>query len=653
MRDSAADALFAPLRLGVVKTAPNRIAFTAHTTNLAEDGLPSARQAAYFARRAEGGVGLIVVEEVSVHPSDYPYQRIVRGDDDAAIPGLRHVAGAIREHGSLALLQLNHSGMQGTGHIKKQAILAPSAVPNPATMEMPKVMEDEDIAAVVAGFAAAARRAMAGGFDGVEINAGQYSLVRQFLSGLTNLRSDPYGGTPENRLWFAREVIEAVRAAIGFEAVLGLRLSCDEFAPWAGITPEQAPAIARELTAGGEISYLSVVVGSIYTPHRTHAAMHTPPGYALDLARQVRLAVEVPVYATGSIADPEMAGAAVAEGTADGVEMTRALIADPDLPRKLREGRRDDIRPCIRCNQDCMVRSAQNAVVSCIHNPAAGHEDEFPALEHSSSPRGVLVVGGGPAGMETARIAALRGHRVTLIERADRLGGTPRLVATAPQREPMRLVADWLEGQLARLDVAVRLNTEATRDSVLATDASVVVLATGGRARPGESFPGGTLPFVYSARDALAGRVPETGRVVVIDTQGYYPAIDAAQALATAGHAVTILSEDVFVSSQLGANGEFSPWYTRAAELGIEMRPMTTVLAIEPGALTVRHKFGTAVERIEDVAAVVLADYELADDALYRELVGVVPALHRVGDCLAPRRVLHAILEGNRVGRAI
>jgi mycofactocin system FadH/OYE family oxidoreductase 2 len=644
--------LFESVRLGQ-RIAPNRLAFTAHTTNLAVDGLPSEWQARYYARRAAGGVGLIVIEEVSVHPSNHPYQRVVRGYDEAVVPGYRRIAGAIHQHGSLALVQLNHAGMQGTGSIQKQVLWAPSAIANPATLEMPKVMEAEDIAAVIAGFARAAQLAIAGGFDGVEINAGQYSLVRQFLSGLTNQRGDAYGGTPEKRAHFALEVIQAVRAAVGAQAVVGLRLCGDEFAPWAGITPDEAPALARTLTQSGAVDYLSVVVGSLYSVYKTRAGMHTEPGYALDLARRVRHAVTVPVYATGSLVDPGMAAEAIASGAADGVEMTRALIADPDLLHKLRQHRVDAIRPCIRCNQDCVVRSAQNAIVSCIHNPEAGYEADFPPLVAADHPRRLLIIGGGPAGMETARIAALRGYRVVLLERTDQLGGTPRLVARAPQRTPMGLIADWLAGQLAQLDVEVQLAVEATRELVCTINADVVVLATGARPRPVESLPGGDLPHVYTVRDVLMGHVTGTGRVAIIDSQGSYPAIDAAQMLAAAGRPVTIVTEDLFVSAQLISSGEFHPWYQRAAALGIEFRPLTKVLAIESEALVVRHRFGTRQERIEGIATVVVANDELAEDRLYHDLKDIVPILHRVGDCLAPRRVLHAILEGNRVARAI
>jgi 2,4-dienoyl-CoA reductase (NADPH2) len=265
----------------------------------------------------------------------------------------------------------------------------------------------------------------------------------------------------------------------------------------------------------------------------------------------------------------------------------------------------------------------------------------------------VLVVGGGPAGMEAARLAALRGHRVTLLERSGALGGAPALVATAPLRAPMGEVGAWLAARLGELDVEVRLGVEATVESVLDAGADVVVLATGGRMRPVEGREAAAGDAVVGVRDVLRGVLPGSGRVVVVDREGGYPAIDAAEAAAAAGRPVVVVSEDAFVSSRLGSTGEFAPWYRRAAALGIEMIPQSVVVGAAPGELTLRHRFGDRTRRLEGVDAVVVADHELADDAIHRGLAGRVAALHRAGDCLAPRRVLQAVLEGNRVGRAV
>ena len=653
MSVAVASRLLEPLGLGAARRARNRVVFAAHVTNLAQDGLPAERAAAYYERRARGGAGIIVLEEAQVHPSSQPYQRAIRGYDPAVVPAYRALAQRLHRAGALVVAQLGHAGMQGTGHIARQVLWAPSAVPNPATLEMPKVMEPEDVAAVVDGFAVAARHVAEAGLDGVEVNAGQHSLVRQFLSGLTNQRDDAYGGDPERRLRFAREVVAAVRREVGPETLVGLRLCCDELAPWAGITPEHAPGLAVALCEG--VDYLSVTSGSIYTPEETRAGLHRPPGYLLELAAAVRARLDgLPVLAGGSLVDPTQAADAIAGGQVDACEMTRALIADPDLPTKVAERRFAEVRPCIRCNQDCVVRSAANAVVSCVHNPEAGHETAWPVAVAAGAPRRVVVVGGGPAGMEAALAAAARGHRVTLLEREPELGGTPRAVAAAGQREPFGLVASFRAGCLAAAGVDVRLRVEATPPMLEELAPDAVVLATGARPRPPDGPPGAHGPHVVSVRAALAGHLPGAGRVAVVDRQGSYPAIDAARIAAGRGRPVVVLTEDPFVSAQLGATGELSPWYREAAALGIELRPLTTVLEVGPEEVRVRHRFGTAEDRVQ-ADCVVLVDHELPDDGLYRLLTGRLPGVEvrRVGDCVAPRRVLHAVLEGARVGLSL
>ena len=651
-----AGALLEPLVLGSGRRAPNRIVFGPHVSNLASDGLPGERLAAYYERRARGGAGIMVLEEAFVHPSSHPYDRALRGDRDAIGAAWRRLAERLRPHGCLVVAQVGHAGMQGTGHILKRVLWAPSAVPNPATLEMPKVMEPEDVAAVVDGFAAAARRAVEGDLDGVEVNAGQHSLVRQFLSGLTNQRDDSYGGDGERRLRFAREVVAAVRREVGSDRVVGLRLCVDELAPWAGVRPDEAPELAAALCAG--VDYVSLVAGSIYSVEETRPGLHRAPGHLLPLCGAVRERLGggagPAVLATGSLVDAVQAAEAIETGLADACEMTRALIADPDLPRLVAEGRLDEVRPCIRCNQDCCVRSAANSAVSCIHNPEAGYEAETPPVRPAARRRHVLVVGGGPAGLEAALVAAGRGHRVTLVEREAALGGVPRTVAAAGQRSPFGLVSTWRADRLAGLSVDVRLGLEASPALVREVGPDVVVLATGGRPRPPEGLPGCGERPVLSVRDVLAGRLPGSGRVVIVDREGSYPAIDAARAAAAAGRPVTVLTEDPFVSSQLGATGELAPWYRDAAALGIELRPLVTVLEVRADGLRLRHRFGVAEEEVA-ADCVVLADHELPEDALYCRLTAELPGLEvrRVGDCVAPRRVLHAVLEGGRVARQL
>ena len=363
-------ALLGAVALGP-RTAPNRVLFGPHVTNLGDDDRRlTARHVAYYARRARGRCGTIVVEGASVHPSDWPYERAPLAERCG--DGWAAVAAACQEHGSVVVASLDHAGGQGSSAYSQAPLWAPSRVPEVATREVPKWMEPEDIEAVIAGFAGAAKLAVDAGCDGVEVNAGQHSLVRQFLSGLTNQRSDEWGG---DRLRFARDVLAAVRAAVGPTRMVGLRLSCDELAPWAGITPEQAPGLASELVAG--VDYLVVVRGSIFSVEQTRPDFHQPPGINIDLAGLIAGVVDVPVIAQGSIVSVGDALSVLDAGCA-GVEMTRALIADPDLVAKLRAGHPERIRPCTRCNQTCQVRDVRNPLVTCIGEPTSGRETEDP-----------------------------------------------------------------------------------------------------------------------------------------------------------------------------------------------------------------------------------------------------------------------------------
>ena len=436
--------LVEPLVLGGT-TAPSRVVFGPHETNLGDGRALSERHVAYYERRAAGGAGVIVVEEASVHGSDWPYERCPLASECG--DGWRSVAEACHLHGSLVIAALGHAGGQGSSAYSQAPLWAPSRVPEVNTREVPKSMEAADIAAVVRGFADAAALAVSSGCDGVEINAGQFSLIRQFLSGLTNQRGDEWA----DRSRLAREVLEAVRASIG-DAVLGLRLSCDELAPWAGIVPEAGAELAAEL--GGLVDYITVVRGAIFSAAATRPDGHVGAGFNLDLVAMVREAVaaahgdRVAVIAQGSIVEVSMAEAALVEGRCDGVEMTRAQIADADLVAKLRADAAERIRPCILCNQTCMVRDARNPIITCVVDPRSGHELTDPAeptgrTDVAPDPsRRLTVVGSGPAGLEAARVAALGGWSVRVLERSDRVGGMTSVAARGHGRERFSTFVD-------------------------------------------------------------------------------------------------------------------------------------------------------------------------------------------------------------------
>ena len=623
-----------PLPLGA-RTAPNRVMFGPHVTNLGDDDRRlTDRHVAYYERRARGGCGIVVVEGASVHDSDWPYERAplaVRCGD-----GWRAVADACHRHGSIVIASLDHSGGQGSSAYSQQPLWAPSRVPEVNTREVPKWMEADDVRSVIAGFAEATRVAVASGVDGVEINAGQHSLVRQFMSGLTNHRGDEWA----DKLSFARQVIAAVRAEVG-DAIVGLRLSCDELAPWAGITPEMAPGIAAELAACG-LDYVVVVRGAIFSAEKTRPDFHEPTGFNVDVCRAVRAAVptSTAVFLQGSIVDVGQAEWAIDDGVCDGVEMTRAQIADPDLMAKTSRSEIDLIRPCIRCNQTCQVRDARNPIVSCVGEPSSGHESNDPDwYENSFAPRRVLVIGGGPAGLESARVAAVRGHSVTVVDTASTVGGMARVAG------PGAPLVDWLERECRRFGVTIETDVDATTIAATATTFDVVVQATGSTRGTPDYTADAPVIDVADLRRGTAS-LPDSGTVVVLDPIGGPIGVALAEEL---GDRAVLVTPDNIAGNELSRTGDLAPANVRLAQRGATVVKRAVVRAVEPTdsgvGVRLQDRFSGEVRTI-DAAAVVDAGFRLPSE----QMTGVD---HVVGDAVAPRTLLEAVLEGRRAANLI
>jgi dimethylglycine catabolism A len=644
--------LFSPVKLGP-RQAPNRIVSTPHGAAMGEKGGITDRYIRYHEAKARGGCGVVMMfGSSSIHPTSINDWGEVSNWTDEVIPQFREMSAAIHRHGALCLSQISHRGRRGHSWYSGAALWAPSDTREERHREWPHVMSHREIREVVDAWAAAAVRLQKGGFDGCDIPFYGGHLIENFLSPLSNRRTDEYGGSLDNRLRLAREVLVAVREAVGPHFIVGVRHSGDHFVE-GGLSREELSEIARRIDALGIADYW-MVSGSNTETLRYEAmvtpSLYHPRGLYNDLAALTRGVVRVPVIVAGRIVSPAQAEAALAAGVCDLVGMTRALIADPELPRKAMSGRAGDIRVCVGASEGCIGRLRQGKAITCVQNPVIGREAELGELQPAARPKRVVVVGGGVAGLEAARVAALRGHRVTLLEATAACGGQVLAAARAPQREDYGRIASWLADQVEKAGVEVRLGVRASAAEVLAMAPEAVVVATGATPRLPD-LPGIGQPHVVTTVDILLGRVTAGRRVVVVDEDGHFAGPTTADLLADQGSLVTVVSRYFMVGEDID-EGIRADLYARLFAKGVTLQPLTVAVEVVPGGVRTRHTFSRA-EALLPADTVVVAFGGRADDALHRELDGRVPELALVGDAYAPRRIHDAILDGTRAARAL
>ena len=645
--------LFSPLKVGTI-TVQNRIVFSAHLTNYAEDFMPTDRHAYYYRERARGGVGLIITEEHSVHPTDHPYEKLIHAFNPAVLPGYRRITEMVHAESVPILAQINHNGGQASGMFTRLPAWAPSAIADPLFREVPKAVEYEDIQQIIEGYATVAGYTKRGGFDGVELQCSHSSIVRQFLSRSTNKRTDEYGGSLENRARLLREIIGAIRLAVGRDYVLSVRLCGDELIR-DGITIDEAVDLARILERDRLIDCINTSIGTAtQTLYMIEASMRIPPNYAMFIPSAIRKAVHLPVIGVGRVKDPIQAERVLSEGHADLVGVVRAQIADPEFALKARENRADDIRLCLSCNQECVGRMGLNRWLGCIETPATGREQALGSgtLSTVTVPKRVLVVGGGPAGLKAATIAARRGHKVTLLEQEERLGGQIVWAVRVTNRAEFGDIVRNLLHEIEQLDVDVQTNVTATADSVLAAKPDAVIVATGS-SPDRTAIPGADDADVVDVTDILSGRVTPGERVLLIDRLGFHEATSTAEFMAEQGCRVEVVTQTLYVGQDLGVTLDLENWYRQARRLGITCTPNHSVLGIENRVVTALHNYTSQIVQFPAVDTIVLSVHRRPNCALYSALKGRVPELYRIGDSVAPRRAHAAIIEGEKAGRAI
>ena len=651
--------LFSPVQLGPC-TAPNRLVFSAHHTYLAER-TPGDALIAYLEARAEGGAGLIVCEIVAVHPSAEFSARLLVADCAEVVPDYRRLTERCQAHGAKIFAQLFHPGREILSTRSGLAPLAwaPSAVPNERFHIMPRPLSQAMIDGIVAGFGTTARHLSAAGFDGFEIVANHGYLPAQFLNPRVNRRDDDYGGDFQRRLRFLEEVAAAVRAEAGDKA-LGLRISADELSE-TGLSGEQALEVCAAMKQ--HFDYYSVVLGTSST---LGGSVHIVPpmgiehggAYIAPFARKIKQAAGLPVIATGRIVQPQDAERIIHAGDADLCGMTRAMICDAHLAAKAKRGRLDDIRACIGCNQSCIGRAHKGLSVSCIQRPESGRELEFGAQSRQPVPasarKKVLVAGGGVAGMKAAAVAAERGHRVTLFEKAARLGGQSLLAMRLPGRAEFGGIITNLEREMRAAGVEVK--TGAALSGAMVEEmhrnrlADCVVIATG--ATPYLPDIEGVTHGQDNVLDAwqVIDQTARVGaRVVIADWKGDWVGLGLAEMLAAAGCEVRLC-----VNAALA--GEALQIYTRnhlvgrVKKLGVRIQTHLRLFGVDGATVYFQDVLTDAPVALEDADSVVLALGHASDNALERELAEASIDAHIIGDSLAPRTAEEAVFDGLQIG---
>lgn len=676
---SQLDALFRPLVIKGV-TIKNRIMSTSHSPAYGEGGMPGERYQRYHEEKAKGGLGLTSFGGSSMVAVECPptFGQLSVADD-AVIPHLKEFSTRIHRHGTALFGQISHSGRRtrwDSGHWL--APIAPSPVREPEHRPFPKEMEDFDFDRVRGDFAAAAARVKAGGVDGVELLFAGGHLMLQFWSPSANTRTDKYGGSLDNRLRFGFEVLEEVRGRVGQDYVLGVRITSDELVA-DGLGPPECLEIAKKLANSGYIDFLNVMTSQPRdwrSSSMSTVNMSFPIAPYLHLASAIKAAIDIPVFHAGKIPDSATAARAIAEGHVDMVAMTRAHIADPYFVTKLREGREDDIRQCVGANY-CIDRIYTGNEALCIQNPATGRERTMPhVIAKSDARKTVVVVGAGVAGLEAARVAAERGHKVILFEKDQATGGQVNIAAKATWRSGLAGVPRWLDGQARKRGVELRLGTEATAEGVMAENPDIVVVATGGTPNKG-AFEGGEL--AVSTWDVLEGRVQPGDTVLVWDDQGGHAGPSVAEFLSTRGSKVEVATPDRFLGIEVGGTNfpiHFRELYKRDVVMTPNMRLMR--VSQEGNALiaVLRNEY-TLTEEERLVDQVVAEHGTLPRAELYfalkpfssnrgetdlRALAAGKPQelvrnpegrfrLYRVGDAVASRNIHAAIYDSLRLAK--
>jgi len=635
-------ALFSSFQLGNLKLG-NRIVMPPMATHFAgEDGFINDRHISYYVKRIKGGVGYITSEHTGIMKQGRAFPNMTLIDSDQHIPHFKKLVEAIHREGGKIVIQINHAGRQTSSSITGSPIVAPSAIPCPVRKEMPKELSQEEIQKIVEAFGEAARRVKETGADGVEIHMAHGYLLNQFLSPYSNQRTDEYGGDPERRMRMALEVLRTVRNRVGSDFSVLCRLSADEYVE-GGLKLDDSKEIAKALERNGaDALHVSACVAA--SGYLNHPPYYADEGIFAHLAQGIKSVVSIPVIAVGRIRTPQLANQILEEKKADLISMGRALIADPNLPLKTLQGKMEEIIPCISCNR--CIQSIRKGALQCAVNPETGREGIF-KLEKAKVPKKVWIIGGGPAGMKAAEIAALRGHQVSLYEETERLGGKFLLAAIPPRKQVLKEFIDYLVRQVEKLPIKINLGKPFTPASLRRGKPDAVIVAIGGK----PFFPaidGIRESSAISVEDALSGSVPPGKKVLVIGGGGI--GAEVADYLSENGKEVTLVEMREGIALDLVAHVQYF-LNKRLREKGVQILTFTKAIRFEKDGLWVEDPQG--IRKLDGFDSIVLALGWSPNDEMVESFKGKVPEVYVVGDASKPREVMEALFEGEEVALKI